>query len=228
MSGIKCEANYKKTGLRCTSNAKYTCETGNFCGVHVPASRKNDQYLIGSTSKKNELPERPIVSNTVRFSNNVSGPYKVFSNFAPITFLYRDITWSSSEQAFQCMKFYYEKEGDSETNKKLYEYCVLIVNTSSPAKCKELGMTKDLPIRNDWDQIENGIFSVKDRFMFEIVLAKFGYNREARDLLLSTEDKILEEASPSDNYWGTDGTGKNRLGQILMMIRTHFRKLRDF
>jgi N-glycosidase YbiA len=225
MSGIKCEANYKKTGLRCTSAARYSCETGNFCGIHVPASKKLDKYLIGTTVK--EQTENVPVQNTIRFYSNVGGPYKAFSNFAPISFPYREIMWSSSEQAFQFMKFYYEKDGEDEMNRRLHEHCTLIANTQSPAKCKELGKSRDVPIRSDWDQTGNDKFSIKDRFMFEILLAKFGYDREARDLLLSTGDKILEEASPRDNYWGTgsDRNGKNRLGQILMMLRSHFREL---
>jgi ribA/ribD-fused uncharacterized protein len=47
------------------------------------------------------------------------------------------------------------------------------------------------------------------------------------DLLLSTGDRPLVEASPFDYYWGCgrSGTGKNRLGELLMQTRTELRAL---
>ena len=42
-----------------------------------------------------------------------------------------------------------------------------------------------------------------------------------RELLLATADRPLVEASPFDYYWGCgrSGTGKNRLGELLMQTR---------
>ena len=71
---------------------------------------------------------------------------------------------------------------------------------------------------------------------FEIVkkgnLSKFGDNPELREFLLSTDDKILVEASPYDKIWGIgmkEGTpgidnpanwkGENLLGFALMEVR---------
>ncbi len=46
-----------------------------------------------------------------------------------------------------------------------------------------------------------------------------------RELLLSTGDEVLAEAAPNDYYWGVgaDGTGQNRLGLLLMRIRSELR-----
>jgi ribA/ribD-fused uncharacterized protein len=53
------------------------------------------------------------------------------------------------------------------------------------------------------------------------VRAKFSSHAALRDLSLSTGDKELIELTTNDYYWGcgTDGTGKNMLGKILMEIR---------
>lgn len=42
-----------------------------------------------------------------------------------------------------------------------------------------------------------------------------------KEILLSTGNAILVEHTEKDNYWGDggDGSGKNRLGKILMKVR---------
>jgi ribA/ribD-fused uncharacterized protein len=56
-------------------------------------------------------------------------------------------------------------------------------------------------------------------------LRKFELHREIREVLLSTGDEELVENAPSDYYWGCgkDGSGLNRLGQILMAVRAELR-----
>lgn len=54
-----------------------------------------------------------------------------------------------------------------------------------------------------------------------ILREKFRQNPILMNILKSTGDKYLYEASPYDDYWGTGkhGTGKNMLGQLLMELR---------
>jgi len=42
-----------------------------------------------------------------------------------------------------------------------------------------------------------------------------------RETLLATGDSTIVEHTKNDAYWGDggDGTGKNRLGEILMLVR---------
>ncbi len=58
------------------------------------------------------------------------------------------------------------------------------------------------------------------------VLRKFETHAEIREVLLSTGDEEIAENSPSDYYWGCgkDGSGKNRLGVILMEVREILRE----
>jgi hypothetical protein len=50
---------------------------------------------------------------------------------------------------------------------------------------------------------------------------KFTQHPHLRALLLSTGDALLVEHTENDSCWGDggDGSGKNRLGQILMRVR---------
>jgi N-glycosidase YbiA len=50
---------------------------------------------------------------------------------------------------------------------------------------------------------------------------KFSQNPHLLELLLSTGNRLLVEHTVNDSYWGDggDGSGKNRLGHILMEVR---------
>ncbi|WP_432811002.1 NADAR family protein [Pantanalinema sp. GBBB05] len=69
-------------------------------------------------------------------------------------------------------------------------------------------------MRSDWQQI-------KDDGMRKAVLQKFRTHADIRKILLASEDEVLVENSPIGYYWGCgkDGSGKNKLGQILMEVR---------
>lgn len=54
--------------------------------------------------------------------------------------------------------------------------------------------------------------------------AKFNQHEELRDILVSTGNAILKEHIELDHYWadGGDGSGRNRLGEALMIVRSSF------
>ena len=72
--------------------------------------------------------------------------------------------------------------------------------------------------RSDWEQ-------VKEDVMHKALLAKFTQHEELYRLLLGTKDRALVEHTKNDSYWGDggDGTGKNRLGYLLMTVRETLR-----
>ena len=57
--------------------------------------------------------------------------------------------------------------------------------------------------------------------MREALRAKFTQHAALRELLLATGDALLVEHTKNDAYWGDggDGTGLNRLGKLLMVLR---------
>ena len=128
--------------------------------------------------------------------------YGAFSNFSAHGFELDGKYWKTSEHYFQAMKF----EGT--------EYADKVREARSPKDAAAFGRRRDFPLRKDWEQ-------VKDDVMRKAVLKKFQTHEDTRELLLSTGDEELVEKTTGDYYWGcgTDGTGKNMLGKILMEVR---------
>ena len=81
-----------------------------------------------------------------------------------------------------------------------------------------MGRRRSLPLRPDWEQI-------KDQVMLAGVLRKFETHADIRKVLLATEEELLVENAPRDSYWGSgaDGSGQNKLGQVLMRVRALLR-----
>lgn len=104
-----------------------------------------------------------------------------------------------------------------------------IVEASDQAIIKALGRKVTPFIRELWDQY-------LESTAFEIVLQKFQADEGLRELLLSTGDALICEASPWDRIWGiglavqdprtldpAQWEGRNVLGEALMRVREHFR-----
>jgi N-glycosidase YbiA len=67
---------------------------------------------------------------------------------------------------------------------------------------------------------------VKDDIMRRAVRRKFETHEDIRRILLSTGNEELIEQTTDDYYWGcgTNGTGANMLGKILMEVRAEMRE----
>ncbi|MDX2232053.1 MAG: NADAR domain-containing protein [Leptolyngbyaceae cyanobacterium bins.349] len=125
-----------------------------------------------------------------------------FVQFMGYIIMLDELYWATSEHYFQAQKFvgtpYLEK----------------VRQTKTPKDAATMGRDRSLPLRSDWEQ-------VKDDVMRKAVLQKFRTHADIREILLATVEKVLVENSPIDYYWGCgkDGSGKNKLGQILMEVR---------
>lgn len=132
--------------------------------------------------------------------------YSEFSNFAPYGVEFDGSWWRTVEHYFQAMKFHdaaYREE---------------IRNARKPKDAKALGMTRQIILREDWEEVKDGI-------MLQAVRKKFSTHEEPRQLLLSTGEAMIVENAPMDAYWGCgpDGNGLNKLGKILMQVREELR-----
>ncbi len=136
----------------------------------------------------------------------VSEAYGEFSNFSPHPIQLKEKLWPTSEHYFQAQKF-------SGTE---HEEAVRLAK--APMLAARMGRSCELPLRPDWE-------SVKDAIMREALRAKFTQHPQLRSLLLSTGDAQLIEHTANDTYWadGGDGSGKNRLGELLMELRAQLR-----
>jgi ribA/ribD-fused uncharacterized protein len=141
----------------------------------------------------------------IRFYS-VSDEFGCFSNFSPHPICLRGKTWPTSEHYFQAQKF--AGTPDEEEVRRV----------KSPMIAARMGRSRKRPLRKDWE-------SAKDRIMHEAVLAKFAQHADLREILLGTGDAEIVEHTVNDAYWGNgdDGSGENRLGQILMRVREELR-----
>jgi ribA/ribD-fused uncharacterized protein len=137
---------------------------------------------------------------------NREDKYYQLSNFSGFGFTLDGNKWRTMEHYFQAMKF----EGTEQFER--------ILNCGSPKQAKDLGQSRAIPIRQDWD-------SVKEEIMLRGLKEKFK-SPELKEILLSTGKKDLVENSPYDKYWGIgpNGKGKNRLGVLLVELRTELKR----
>lgn len=137
---------------------------------------------------------------------STSETYSEFSNFYPAP-VYIDLkTWPTVEHYFQGKKF-----------RNDFDYQETIREAKTPAAAKKLGRSRDHKIDPIW--------SVRRDDVMRLALnSKFTQHEDLKKLLLSTEERPLLEDSP-DDYWGIGekGTGRNRLGQLLMDARKAYR-----
>lgn len=128
--------------------------------------------------------------------------YYFLSNFYNAEIVYNGNTFRNNESAFQAAK----------CPERASEFCCL-----SGAEAKRLG--RKVKLRLDWELI-------KERVMYEICLAKFTQHPDLRELLINTGTSELIEGNVwNDTFWGVcNNYGENKLGKILMRIRSELTK----
>jgi N-glycosidase YbiA len=134
--------------------------------------------------------------------------YGCFSNFSAHGFSLDGLWWPTSEHYFQAQKFVETPQFET------------VRLAPSPKEAADLGRDRSFPLRSDWN-------AVKDDIMTRAVLRKFEIHRDIRRILLDTGTEAIAEDAPGDYYWGcgTDRTGQNKLGIILMNVREQLGKL---
>ncbi len=147
---------------------------------------------------------------TIYFYSTREKPYGCFSNFSRHGFELDEHWWITSEHYFQAQKFL---DTDIEWFHKIRE-------VKTPKDAAKMGRSRQHPLRFDWEE-------VKDEIMYQAVFCKFKTHQNIQDILLSTENQLIVENSPMDYYWGCgkDGSGKNKLGKILMEVRDNLLKV---
>jgi ribA/ribD-fused uncharacterized protein len=106
----------------------------------------------------------------------------------------------------------------------------MILESSDPKEQKSLGRKVSGFNKDKWDDVCIGI-------VFKGNLAKFSQNELLKKTLLSTDDKILVEASPYDKIWGiglaedhpdiedpSKWKGLNLLGWSITMVKKELQK----
>lgn len=167
------------------------------------------------------LPEPPLTFWGHRVRRDGQIGKRCLSQWWPVSFRYSVQRFSSAEQYMMAEKA--SLFADEETR-------AAILACDDPAQIKTLGRT-----------VRNFDPEVWDQAKYSIVLngcyLKFSQNRDLRDYLLSTGERVLAEASPVDAVWGTGlaadnpaaedparWPGENLLGFALMEVRDELRR----
>ena len=137
------------------------------------------------------------------------GRHGFLSNFFRWRFVLDCQRWETVEHYFQAAKFNHHPE--------LAERTRLL---PCPDAAKSFTHERKSLWRPDWTQAE-----VRDEVMRVALRAKFGQSAFLMEELVATGEAELKEDSPYDGYWGVGptGTGKNRLGQLLMELRSEIK-----
>jgi ribA/ribD-fused uncharacterized protein len=133
-------------------------------------------------------------------------PFWGLSNFSPPGVEVGGIYWPTVEHFFQAQKF-----AEMEVQERIRQ-------AATPKEARTLGQSRKFKLREGWD-------SLREEVMLSALRIKFG-NPAARELLLSTGSRMLVESSPFDYFWaaGQDGSGQNKLGHLLMQVRSELRQ----
>jgi len=149
-------------------------------------------------------------------------PYDCFGQWQPSEFREEIFSYSCAEQYMMAKK---AQIFEDEEIKKM------IMETADPKQIKSLGRKVKNFDEKTWDKLK-----------YSVVLNgnyhKFAQNKEMREMLLSTDNKILVEASPLDTIWGIGYSfenpnsanpkhwrGLNLLGFALMEVRDEIKNV---
>jgi ribA/ribD-fused uncharacterized protein len=154
-------------------------------------------------------------------SDESKGPYRNLSNMSEHPIDVDGEKFPTVEHYFQAMKAKTFKD-DEIYNK--------IVKSKTPKAAKALGSKVKNFVKEVWDD-------TRDEIMSRAIHAKFTQHPELQNELLDTGDKVIGEANPRDTYWGIGTSmesekskqpskwrGRNRLGQLLMELRTRYKQ----
>lgn len=145
------------------------------------------------------------MTETINFYSTM-GYYGFLSNFYRRPVAVGGKVYPTSEHFYQQAKF---ENTDP-------EWAAEISEASTPSIAKKMGNDRshNMMSMSKWD-------SMKEDVMYEVLLEKFTQHDDLREKLVGTGKAILVEHTVNDSYWGDggDGSGKNRLGVLLMKVR---------
>jgi ribA/ribD-fused uncharacterized protein len=134
------------------------------------------------------------------------GEFDFLSNFYHASLEFKGVRFVSSEQAYVWSK----------TDDPIIKDVILSIIHS--AKLKRYG-SNGFATKPKWKEIKTSV-------MLEILRVKFGKNDHLKQKLLATGKRYIEETNWwNDTFWGVcNGVGENRLGNLLMLVRTELQE----
>jgi ribA/ribD-fused uncharacterized protein len=193
---------------------RFSAKDAAVLGVPVPPSAKGKEIDADMFKKVEEAPEAPIPEGAqaaligpIRFGLKLENDYKGFLTMAPSPLVVDGKRYPTVEHYFQAMKFPDDLQ---------WQEAIRVADKG--LKARQLGEDKTKKVRADWEK-------VKETVMKDALVAKFQQNRGLLQLLKETGTRPIVFES-NDPYWGAGltGKGKNRLGELLIQVRTELRE----
>lgn len=167
---------------------------------------ENKDYLFTKNQKLgHSLPLETLGSNSepVYFYHS-DQPWGELSNFSRHSVFIDGLIWPTTEHYYQAHKFTHQEHQEK------------IRCAATPMLAKTLAyQLLDKFGRADW-------VGIRENIMLSALRAKFAQHPDLATRLLSSGNRQLVELTTNDEYWGDpgDGSGQNRLGQLLMKVRS--------
>jgi ribA/ribD-fused uncharacterized protein len=195
---------------------RFSAQDAALLGVPIPDKARPAEAGGAQTkfTKAEPLPEpttpagaEATTEGPVKFATKIVNEYRGFSTFSPSPIVMAGKRYKTLEHYYQAMKF--ASDGP-------WQEAIRVAEDAK--KAKQLGKSKEHPIRADWEKVREGV-------LLEGLRAKFQQNRGLLDLLKSTGERPLIHASVNA-YWGEGrtGKGKNRLGKLMEQVREELRE----
>ena len=141
-----------------------------------------------------------MIPHPIRFYGK-NQPYGFLSNFHPAPVTLAGESWPTTEHYYQA-----QKSADPQQQ-------ATIRQAETPGEAAQQGRAIT-PLPDDWT-------ARRDDVMLAALRAKFTQHPDLAAALLATGQAPLVEHTANDRYWGDDGdgSGRNRLGELLMQVR---------
>ena len=159
----------------------------------------------GITICNNLRTGQPLYDNNTICFYEANNPYYEFTNFYSAPINMNGIMYPTTEHYFQAQKF-------SPSYPQIVEE---IRRASTPREAFNGARKYSDLVRTDWH------YGYKDQVMEYALQAKFTQHPNLKQMLIGTGNKKIVEHTINDSYWGDngDGTGTNKLGELLMKVR---------
>ena len=173
--------------------------------THPNVRPENKDYLYTKMHKLGHLlplDEQQKKNAEIPFYHS-DQPGGYLSNFSLHSVFLRGMSWRTVEHYYQAQKF-----SDNNLQQR-------IRLSATPTLAKSIAKVHQSERISDWE-------SQKESVMLAALRAKFLQHPELGDLLKDTGSRRLVELTDNDDYWGetNDGSGLNRLGVLLMKVRS--------
>jgi len=149
-------------------------------------------------------PEHWVERQDIEMIDSFTGKYRWLSNFEPSTIEMDGLLYRTVEHAYQAAKTIDVAER------------IRVQRCDTPGIAKKLG--QQVRLRKDWEDIKVDV-------MTKLVRKKFSVEPLRSKLLETGASKLIEGNWWQDTFWGVcRGKGQNKLGKILMKVRTELQR----